>query len=67
MKMILFIGQEDEFGAIVPGQRADLLLVDANPLDDLSRLSRPAGVMTRGRWFTQARLDQLLATIDHQP
>lgn len=62
-----FIGQEAEFGAIVPGQRADLLLIDLNPLEDLSRLHRPAGVMTRGRWLTRDRLDQLLATIDQQP
>jgi hypothetical protein len=61
------LGRTTEFGTITPGARADLLLVDGNPLDDLSRLQRPAGVMTRGRWFTRDELTDMLRTLSQEP
>lgn len=45
-----FLGQEKEFGTIAPGLRADLLLLEANPLEDVAHLDRRIGVMVRGRW-----------------
>jgi len=36
------LGLDDEIGTVEPGKRADLLLVDGNPLDDLSLLRDPA-------------------------
>jgi hypothetical protein len=62
-----FLGRADEFGTIAPGTRADLLLVDGNPLDDLGRLQRPAGVMTRGRWFTRDELTAMLRAMTQEP
>jgi adenine deaminase len=50
-----------DFGVVAAGARADLLLLDANPLEDVSRVSRLAGVAVRGRWFTRVELDALLA------
>jgi imidazolonepropionase-like amidohydrolase len=44
------------FGNIAVGSRADLIVTAANPLDDLSTLSRPVGVMANGRWFPQLDL-----------
>ena len=58
-----FLGKEKEFGTITPGKRADLLLIDGNPLDDVTRLRQPIGVMTRGRWYTREQLQQMLATL----
>jgi imidazolonepropionase-like amidohydrolase len=49
-----------EFGTIAVGQRADLLLVADNPLENLETLKRPMGVMVRGRWLPRKRLDELL-------
>lgn len=46
-----FLRQEEEFGTIAPGRRADLVLLAANPLDDLTHLDRRVGVMARGRWY----------------
>lgn len=46
-----FLGGSGEFGAIAVGMRADLLLLEANPLDDLDALARPVGVAVRGRWI----------------
>lgn len=55
-----FLHQEKVFGKVVPGMRADLLLVAANPLEDLSTLEKPEGVMVRGVWLPQERLQDLL-------
>jgi imidazolonepropionase-like amidohydrolase len=51
-----FLGKTQEFGRIVVGQRADLLLVDSNPLENLAVLKRPIGVMVRGRWLPHQKL-----------
>lgn len=50
----------ERFGTIAAGQRADLLLVATNPLDDLATLQRPLGVMAGGRWHDSAALQALL-------
>lgn len=42
-------------GVIVPGARADLILVGANPLEDHSVLRRPSGVMLNGQWISYER------------
>src|SRR5262245_54263054 len=47
----IFPHKESEFGTIAPGKRADLLLVNRNPLQDLSTLREPIGVMVRGKWM----------------
>jgi imidazolonepropionase-like amidohydrolase len=43
---------DGRFGTVASGQRADLVLLDGNPLDDIGNLSRRSGVMVRGRWVT---------------
>lgn len=48
------------FGEIAIGYRADLLLLDGNPLDDLTVLRHPRGVMLRGTWLPAAKLQRLL-------
>ncbi len=58
-----FLGELDRWGAVEPGQRADLLLLDADPLADLANLRQPAGVMVRGRWLPREELDRLLAAL----
>ena len=55
-----FMGTPGEFGVIRAGARADLLLLDRNPLEDLAALRQPAGVMARGRWYPSARLKEML-------
>ena len=55
-----FFGLERELGAVRPGYRADLLLLDRNPLEDIRRTKQIAGVMRDGRWFDRRALDGLL-------
>ncbi|MCB8959979.1 MAG: amidohydrolase family protein [Ardenticatenales bacterium] len=57
----LALGAPAAFGTIAPGQRADLLLVDGNPLADVGQLQNRRGVMLRGRWLPAPELDGLLA------
>lgn len=54
------LGTPSEFGVIREGSRADLLLLERNPLEDLAALRQPAGVMARGRWYSSARLKEML-------
>ena len=58
-----FLGQTGEFGTVTVGARADLLLVDANPLTDVRNADRIAGVVVRGRWLPRRMLDARLAAI----
>ena len=50
----------EEFGQVSVGRRADLLLLEANPLDDLANMARRAGVMVRGRWLPEAEIQARL-------
>ena len=43
------LGLESEVGTIEVGKRADMILVDGDPLRDLSRLERPRLVIQAGR------------------
>ena len=44
------VGSAVHFGTVTVGSRADLLLVDANPLERIAALRNPRGVMVRGQW-----------------
>ena len=62
---------DGRFGTIATGQRADLVLLDANPLDNIGNLTRRAGVMVRGRWVTadeiRTGLEELAARYSSVP
>jgi len=53
-------GKQKEWGTIMEGSRADLVLLERNPLADLSNLDRIAGVMVRGGWMSRAEIDRRL-------
>lgn len=48
-------------GTIEVGRAADLLLVERNPLEDISALREAAGVIVQGRWLSRDRLTELRA------
>ena len=52
-----YFAGEDTFGLVAPGHRADLVLLDADPLADAANLAEIAGVMVRGRWVGRAELE----------
>ncbi len=57
------MGVDDAFGEVVVGQRADLLLLKSNPLENVGATRHRLGVMSRGRWYTQAELDDLVGEV----
>ena len=55
-----YFRRSDTFGTVAVGRRADLILLNSNPLDDTRNVADRAGVMVRGRWFPETYLqDQL--------
>ena len=52
---------DGNFGTIEVGKRADLILVNNNPLEDVANIKDIHGVMAAGRWFSEEELDQMMA------
>ena len=57
----VYFGAEATTGTVAVGKRADLILVDANPLADITNTSKIAGVVVNGRWLPRGELDARLA------
>ena len=58
-----FFGTLATTGTIEVGKRADLILLDANPLTDIRNTAKQSGVMVRGRWLPKAEIETRLAAI----
>jgi imidazolonepropionase-like amidohydrolase len=58
-----FLGNSAEAGTIEAGKRADLVLLDANPLQSITSLDRKAGVMLGGRWIPREEIDRRLTAL----
>ena len=58
-----YFGAEQEVGSVGVGQRADLLLLNGNPLSDLANVGRRAGVMVNGRWLAEPEIEARLERI----
>ena len=58
-----YFGATDDFGTVAVGRRADLMLLNANPMDDIANVADRAGVMVNGRWLPAAEIDRRLADI----
>ena len=54
---------DGSFGTVAAGQRADLVLLGSNPMDDLENLTDRVGVMVRGRWVSRKEIDLGLAAL----
>lgn len=59
-----FLGMEDRLGTIAKGKIADLVLLDANPLDDIRNTQKIAGVVVNGRYLSRADLDKMLEGVE---
>jgi hypothetical protein len=59
-----FVGDERLWGTVERGKRAHLLLLDANPLQDIGATRRIAGVMVQGRWFAASRLQEMRIAVE---
>ena len=52
-----------DFGVIAPGNRADLVLLESNPLDDIGATRQIAGVVAGGRFLSAADIAEALEAI----
>ncbi|MCK0191189.1 amidohydrolase family protein [Arenibacter sp. F20364] len=58
-----FFGMEGTFGSIKEGLDADLVLLNSDPLKDISALKEIAGVMVRGKWLSKETIAEKLKEI----
>lgn len=58
-----FLEPSDQFGTVGVGKRADLLLVESNPLENIESVKKQSGVMVRGEWIPREQIQELLNRI----
>jgi Amidohydrolase family len=56
-----YLGIEQNAGSVARGRRADLVLLDANPLSDIANVRRIRAVIVAGRFLDRRALDETLA------
>lgn len=58
-----WLGIDDKIGTIETGKYADLILLDANPLDDISNTRKISGVFVNGQWVDKAKIEMMLSDL----
>lgn len=58
-----YFGLEQTAGTIASRKRADLVLLDANPLTDIANVQRIRAVVVAGRFLDRPELDKLLTQV----
>ncbi len=58
-----FLHERDTAGTIEPGKKANLVLLDKNPLENISNTRTILGVMTQNRWISKQEIDKRLKEI----
>ena len=56
-----FLGIQHDFGSVEEGKVANLVLLDANPVDDIRNTQKIRAVILRGKFLDRENLDNLLA------
>ncbi|MCH8614514.1 amidohydrolase family protein [Sphingomonas sp. SM33] len=56
-----FLGHSDRYGELASGKAADVLILNANPLNDIKATREISGVVLHGKWLDRGALDKLLA------
>jgi imidazolonepropionase-like amidohydrolase len=61
----LFLGRERDFGTIESGKLADMVLLDANPLNDIRNIRKISALVYDGAYYDRAALDAMLGKVEH--
>jgi imidazolonepropionase-like amidohydrolase len=59
-----FSGMEEQAGTVEKGKLADLVLLSANPLEDIANTQKIAAVVVNGQYFRRADLDKMLSRVE---
>jgi imidazolonepropionase-like amidohydrolase len=59
-----YFGKLDSMGTVEKGKLADLVLLDANPLDDIGNVRKISAVVINGRLLDRKTLDRMLAQVE---
>ncbi|MCU1297581.1 MAG: amidohydrolase [Acidobacteriaceae bacterium] len=59
-----FLGRTADMGTVEKGKLADLVLLDANPLDDIDNTRKIQAVVLAGRYFSRSQLDEMLHGVE---
>ncbi len=59
-----FLGAEEQLGTIEKGKLADLVLLNANPLDEISNTQKIAAVIVNGHYYSGKDLEKMLAGVE---
>lgn len=62
----LFLVKLDQYGVVEADHAADLVLLDANPLEDIRNTRRISAVVYAGRYYSRADLDKMLRQVREQ-
>jgi imidazolonepropionase-like amidohydrolase len=57
----LFMAKLDHYGVVELGRDADLVLLDANPLENITNLNRISAVVMAGQYLSRDDLDHMLS------
>jgi hypothetical protein len=63
-KAVAAMNGRDDFGAVEVGRRADFILANKNPLEDVGNIKNNRGVMAAGRWYSKSELQEMIALKD---
>ena len=56
----------DKTGTVEEGKFADLVLLDANPLNNIRNTTKIAGVFFNGKWVPKSKIDAMLSDLAHR-
>jgi len=60
----LFLAKLDKFGVVETGHAADLVLLEANPMEDIRNTRKIAAVVMAGKYYSRQELDKMLARVE---
>jgi imidazolonepropionase-like amidohydrolase len=59
----MWLGVDGDRGTVETGKRADLILLDADPLADVANTRKITGVFLSGKWISRATLNAMMADL----
>lgn len=62
----IFMEKTDKYGSIEKGHAADMVLLEANPLEDIRNTRKISAVVFEGKYYPREELDKMLSQVEAQ-